>query len=309
MEGRVNYNVAILLATFNGIKWLPEQLNSIFKQRDIAITLFISDDSSFDGTWEWLNDQFNSDSRVRILPRTKRMGSAGYNFFRLIREVDFTQFDYIALADQDDKWQQNKLLRACNVITGLGADAYSGNIIAFWLNGRKKLINKSQSQTKWDFLFDSPGPGCTYLVTKKLAIDIQKFIINNPDRMQKIVIHDLFIYAFARSKGYQWIIDDVPMMHYRQHTENQVGANDGLKAYLVRARNVISGWWLGQVALIAESLDLFKNPSVNKWFSGSRLGYLMLSLNFWHCRRSLKDKFLFLFFCLLLMVIGSQPKK
>jgi len=309
MAGRVNYKVAILMATFNGIKWLPEQLNSIFIQRDVAITLFISDDSSVDGTFDWLNDLVNSDSRVRILPRVKQTGSAGYNFSRLIRDVDFTKFDYIALADQDDIWYQDKLSRACNVLAGAGADAYSSNVIAFWPDGRQMLIKKSQSQTRWDFLFEAAGPGCTYVLTIKLAKDIQKFITNHPDQMQKITLHDWFIYAFARSKGYLWVIDDAPMMHYRQHAENQVGANVGLKAFLDRVQKIMVGWWLGQSALIAEAVDLLKDPSVNNWLAGSRLGYLKLSLNFWHCRRRLRDKFLFLLACLLLAMIGSQSKK
>lgn len=52
------------------------------------------------------------DSRINILPEIGRMGSASQNFFRLIRDVDFDSFDYVAFSDQDDIWKLDKLNHA-----------------------------------------------------------------------------------------------------------------------------------------------------------------------------------------------------
>ena len=122
-------------------------------------------------------------------------------------------------------------------------------------------------------------------------------------------MHDWFTFAFARARGYRWVIDSYPGMLYRQHAQNQVGANSGFRAFVYRAGRVLDGWGLGQSALIADALGLLKEEPVKCWLSGTRIGYLRLSLNFWQCRRRLRDKFLFLGACLMLAAIGSKIKK
>ena len=109
---------------------------------------------------------------------------------------------------------------------------------AFGKNGKEKLINKAQKQNKFDYLFEAAGPGCTYVLTQRLAKSFQSFLKANLREINKIALHDWLIYAFSRSSGYKWHIDKVPKMRYRQHQENQVGVNRGLKAMLKRIRLV-----------------------------------------------------------------------
>lgn len=301
--------VAILMATYNGLNFLSEQIESILKQSDVDVTLYVSDDNSLDGTLEWLQNLTKADGRVILLPSIERMGSAGKNFYRLLSEVPMEQVDYFAFADQDDIWLPNKLSRACNKLAKSGADAYSSNVTAFWPNGRELHVNKSQPQMRWDFLFEAAGPGCTYVISAKLALELQAFILKNPKKIQKIAMHDWFAYALARARGYRWVIDSYPGMLYRQHAQNQVGANSGFRAFIYRAGKVLNGWGLGQSALIADALGMLENQPVKRWLSGTRIGYLRLALNFWGCRRRLRDKFLFLGACLMLAAIGSRIKK
>ena len=77
-------NVAVLMATYNGVDWIDKQIESILNQSAVNIILFISDDFSSDGTFEHVRQISRLDKRVVVLPRRERMGSAGKNFYRLI---------------------------------------------------------------------------------------------------------------------------------------------------------------------------------------------------------------------------------
>jgi rhamnosyltransferase len=295
-------SVAVCLAAFNGLRWLPEQLDSILIQSGVAITLFVSVDFSTDGTEEWIDLAAKRDSRIVVLPHGGRFGGAAGNFFRLLRDVDFSEFDYVSFADQDDIWLPGKLQRAHETLLVTGADAYSSNVMAFWPDGRKVLIEKSQQQVRWDFLFEAAGPGCTYVKRKELACAIQDVVRSHWNEVQEVGLHDWFAYAFARANGYRWVIDDVPGMLYRQHENNQVGVNAGWRAFVHRADKVLSGWGLAQSALIARLVGLNDDPFVVRWANGSRLGLLYLALHAGQCRRRVRDKFIFGLSCLVLSV-------
>jgi rhamnosyltransferase len=299
---------SVLLAAFNGKEFLDEQSKSVLSQLGVNVTLFTSIDQSIDGTEAWFDRLAVHDSRVIGLPHGEQFGGAARNFFRLIREVDFSGFDYVSFADQDDIWLPNKLSRAHEVLSSTGADAYSSNVTAFWPDGRMLLIDKSQPQVQWDFLFEAAGPGCTYVMRKELACAIQDVVRSNWGEVQEVGLHDWFAYAFARANGYRWIIDDISGMFYRQHENNQVGVNSGWRAFVHRSAKVLSGWGLSQSALIARLVGLSDDPFVLRWSGGSRLGLLYLALHAGQCRRRLRDKFIFAFSCLVLSVTRRRGR-
>ena len=298
--------IAICLAAFNGKDWLTEQLDSILAQTGVAVSIFVSVDQSTDGTEECVDARARKDTRIVLLPRGERFGGAARNFFRILRDVDFEAFTYVAFADQDDIWLPNKLLRAHEVLCSTGADAYSSNVLAFWPDGRQSMIEKSQPQVLWDYLFEAAGPGCTYVMRKELTCAIQDKLKSRWDEVQAVGLHDWFSYAFARANGYRWVIDDHPGMLYRQHETNQVGVNLGWRAAVHRARKVLGGWWLTQSALIASLVGVGGDPFVTLWSSGSRLGLLRLALHAGQCRRRIRDKWLFALSCVALFVVGKH---
>ena len=297
--------VAVLLALYNGMKWINEQVNSILNQEKVHVHIFISIDPSNDGSQEWAQKLACTNKQVTLLETNEKYGSAAPNFFRLIKDVDFSDYDFIAYADQDDIWNKNKLYRAIQIIKNNNYDAYSSNVIAFWPDGDKKLIKKSQAQVKWDFLFESAGPGCTFVLTKTLALDLKKFIIKNSKEMKLVWLHDWFTYAFARSNNYKWYIDEKPSLLYRQHLGNQVGANKGLSAIIYRAKFILAGKAMKQSSLLASLLDLENNSFVKKWHNHSRLGFLKLARHAKQCRRKPTDRLFFVISCLVLFLLGN----
>lgn len=302
-------NIAVLLAAYNGMQWIREQLDSIQAQQNVAVHIFISVDASTDGTGSWCEHYASQCTNVTLLPASEPCGGAAKNFFRLIRDVELERFELIALADQDDIWHEDKLHRAACYLAASNAHAYSSNVTAFWPDGTTRLLNKAQQQVRWDHYFEAAGPGCTYVLVNEFACFLQQRVRTDLQELQQVTLHDWYIYAIARTHGYTWYIDPVPGMSYRQHTNNQVGANIGVSALLARYHSIRSGWWFGQVQLI-EKLAYARSPSVTRpeWRALQRSHLLRLCLEARHCRRRRRDQWLFGLLCFVTAVIRGPQR-
>ena len=279
-----NPSIAVLLAAYNGMEWIEEQVASILSQKNISIEIFISVDLSNDKTYEWCQDLARNNSYIKVLPYGERFGGAAKNFYRLIRDVDFSYFDYIALSDQDDIWDSDKLHHAISVIEKDNLDGYSSNVTAFWSDGKERLVKKSFPQKRFDYFFEAAGPGCTYVLKQKSAQKFKKFLTKNWEVNNCIDSHDWLIYAFFRSRKMSWRIDSISLMLYRQHESNQVGCNFGFLAYLKRIKLIRNGWYRSEVRKISEAVDIGDDEfNLDVWF---------LIKNFRQFRRQNRDAFI-----------------
>lgn len=291
----------MLLAAYNGMAWIEAQLDSILKQTNVCVSVFISVDTSTDGTEAWCADYAQHHASISLLPPAGRFGGASRNFFRLIRDVDFSTFDYVAFSDQDDIWHPDKLQRAVAALAPDHHDAYSSNVTAFWPDGQRVLLDKAQPQVQWDYLFEAAGPGCTYVMNRRLADAFKSSLLSHWDAAQAVSLHDWYCYAFARSHGFRWLIDPVPGMDYRQHANNQVGANTGLASLISRLKKIADGWWAGQVVLIGQLIGDNQLHPAGKHVS-TRLSFLKLAFKAPQCRRRPRDKIFFIIACLTAML-------
>ena len=298
--------VAILMATFNGMAWIEAQLDSILTQENVNVTLYVSDDGSVDGTYEYLQAITQIDPRVVLLPRVAKSGSAGQNFYRLIRDVTTDHFDYVAYADQDDIWCQGKLIRQINLLNQQQAAAVSSNVMAYWPNGTERLIVKSQEQRKWDYIFESAGPGCSFLMTPWLVACVRKQLLDTSSQARYVSLHDWLTYAVCRALGAKWVIDANPTLHYRQHASNVVGANIGTLAKWTRIIQLQRGLYRNEVNKISEACAMISKYPKHKFISrltGSKsILYNLKLLSFVSgARRSFIDR-LVLAVCLVLFI-------
>ena len=271
MTNKTLPNVAVLMATYNGLSWIQEQVRSIIAQKKVNVTLFISDDASNDGTREWLEKLSQETLRIHLLPVNNRFGSAGKNFYRLITSVNIKGYDYVAFSDQDDIWDANKLIKHINLSQKHNAEGVSSNVIAFWEDGKEKLIVKSNPQRKWDYLFESSGPGCTFLMTPWLVNTVREQLMNESSLANTVALHDWLTYAICRAHGRTWVIDFTPSLKYRQHHKNVVGANVGINAKWARLKKLKKNWYREEVSKIAQICNAI-NPKVE-------LGKLLEILN------------------------------
>lgn len=299
------HNVAVLLAAYNGEHYLEEQLNSILSQ-SIQTDIYISLDFSSDGSLETLERFTKKYLHIKLLPYGERYGSAGRNFFRLLIDVDISKYDYIAFSDQDDIWNKNKIESALEKLSIGNFDGYSSNVIAFWPNGKQKVIKKSYPQTDFDYVFESAGPGCTFVMSRELAVAIKQSLLQDLENIDKLWLHDWYCYSFARSHGFKWIIDETPSMAYRQHGGNEVGANSGLGSFFSRAKSILSGIGIAKSFEQAYFLEINHILPVKLMISGRRIDLLRLAFLARECRRKPSEKIMFFTIFLWFSIVGLR---
>lgn len=246
--------VKVALATYNGMPWLPTQVQTILDQVGVVVELYASDDGSSDQTVRWLQNLADKDPRVRLLP--KRSGSAGVaaNFLYALTNLDLQPGQYAAFTDQDDLWQPKKLAEQIEFMTRTGSDAVSANVIAFEVTGdgeiERTLIRKDQPQVEWDFIFEAPGAGSTYV----FGYEAWKTLVSYLEKWgaEDVAVHDWFVYAVVRAAGLKWAIDPRPHVAYRQHSRNVAGAHKGLRATVDRWKLLRSGHYRKQFVLTTQ---------------------------------------------------------
>jgi rhamnosyltransferase len=257
--------VLVLMACYNGLQYIDAQIKSIADQVDCEITLLISVDKSDDNTFYYLEDLKKHYKFIELLTYGVKYGSAAANFYRLIVEANLQGYDYIAFADQDDIWEPDKLSRHIQLAKQSGADGVSSNVIAFWPDGRKMLINKAQLQRELDFLFESAGPGCTFLMTPWLVNKVREQLLYENSAAREVALHDWLTYAVCRAHGRKWVIDSSPSVQYRQHENNVIGANVGSKAKWARLQKLRQGWYRNEVVKIVQICNgIVPNNETNK---------------------------------------------
>ena len=242
-----NKKVLVLMATFNGAKYITKQLYSILSQSDVDLEILISDDHSSDKTFQ-INKKFSKKKNIKILKNKKNFGSAAGNFFNLIKKSKVSRFDYIAFSDQDDIWFNNKILSSIKFLEKNFADTMSSDIIAYWPKiNKRRIIRKGLTLNKYDHWFEGPGPGCSQVITKKAFIAFKKFILENSKSLNLIHYHDWLIYALCRYNKFKWIISEKPKMLYRQHNNNVLGANYGYFAFIDRLGKIYNNWYKNEI--------------------------------------------------------------
>ena len=263
--------IDVLLATFNGEKYLSEQLESLDKQEDVNVRVWANDDGSVDETLNILH-KWEEKGLIKRISKTQRVGSTRA-FLNLLSE--HPESEYVAFCDQDDIWDPKKLTTQTRKITNeiplgvtskrLYIDA-SGAII-----GTSRKPRKSPSFE--NAIVENVVPGNTVLINNMAISLINKY--PNP----AVVHYDSWIYLLLTYFGQINYIDQ-PLVKYRIHEGNHVGLRkygfdrflDSAENYLIQARYLskIVGMNLGQDKnpALANIISLYeKKGKVQKAFS------------------------------------------
>lgn len=224
--------VVVLLGTFNGARYLQQQLESIAEQTHGNWRLIVADDGSQDDTLAIVRG-FATDhpDRVQIVPGDPT-GSARDNFFRLLRVAG--PAPYFAFCDQDDIWTGDKLerlTRHCRQIEAQHPDqpclVYSDLGV---VDSQLRVINPSfMSQigahpnaiTTKTLLAENAIPGCAMLFNSALA-DV---FLNYEFDEKRAIMHDWWIALLASAVGRIAHVPE-PLVKYRQHATNTLGSVD-----------------------------------------------------------------------------------
>lgn len=239
--------VTILLATYNGATYLHDQLMSYVAQSYTKWDLWISDDGSTDGTYDVITAfraAHGANHTIHLL-EGPRQGAAA-NFMFLLTHPDLPSDRPVALSDQDDVWHRDKLAHALNRVRASGE--------CFLYSGQSYHVNRDLKVTG----FSRPlrrSPGFRNALTQNVVSGHS--IVMDPKALalvrqagipEGIPYHDWWIYLLVSGAGGHIHVDDAPMIRYRQHGNNAMGAHDGLRATWIRASQVIGsiyGGWVG----------------------------------------------------------------
>lgn len=240
MIASAKQSVAILMATYNGERFLEEQLVSILAQSCNSWKLYVSDDGSSDATLSILlryQEKYGCD-RINIFAGPRK--GFAQNFLSLIRRPE-VQGDYYAFCDQDDIWHEDKLEKSLAVLSAVPVD-----VPAIYCT-RTRLINEVGETVGFSPLF-LRAPGFRNALVQSLAgantmminVVAHEIMASIPADVE-IVSHDWMAYMLISGCGGHVFYDPEPTLDYRQHSANIVGANSSLIDRLVRMRKMLHG--------------------------------------------------------------------
>ena len=105
-------NFCVLLAAYNGEKFLKRQIISILNQKNVDLDIVISLDKSTDNSLKLIRKIQKKNTNIFLTSSNKIFGSGSLNFINLIKNINFKNYEYISFSDQDDIWLKNKLSAA-----------------------------------------------------------------------------------------------------------------------------------------------------------------------------------------------------
>jgi len=223
--------ISIAMATYNGERFLKQQLDSIFMQSYNDFELLVCDDCSTDKTIEIIESYQNKYQNITLAQNKKRIGSV-QNFERAI---SLCKGRYIVLSDQDDIWEPNKLhlnIKHMKIMEqkhpGLPLmvhsdlsmiDEYNGLLHSSYFKFRNYQLNKEKD------LGTILGPcgvmGNTIIMNQKLKNIILPF-------PQLLAVHDYWIALINELYGKRITLNQ-PLVRYRIHKQNLSNSTAYLK--------------------------------------------------------------------------------
>lgn len=224
--------IAILMATYNGEKYISQQIDSLLAQTYREWELFIHDDGSNDGTIAVANRYVQKYPDRIHLVEGKPTGGAKYNFFYLLGQVEAP---YYMTCDQDDMWLEKKIELTYNKMRELEITGAANNkavpclvytelkVVDSELNTIADTMSEYQSldchkQSINQFILQNSVTGCTMMINRRLRDKMLE--ITNIDNT---IMHDWWAALIAAQFGKTAFIDE-PTILYRQHGDNSLGA-------------------------------------------------------------------------------------
>ena len=302
--------IAIILAYYNGEKYIDFLLESIFKQTYNDFQIFIFDDNSqIPLSIDKLKINEYEKSKIKIYNRRINLGFAN-NFLEGLKEIDFN-YNFFSFCDQDDIWEKDKLERGVAALKNLPIDKPSlyGTKTLHINEAGNKIIGKSINITKKlsfkNALVQNFAGGNTMIfnfAAKQLIISSMKNI--NP------VSHDWWIYILIAGNGGNIFYDKKPSLFYRQHNKNIMGSN---KTFLGKIRRLIKlfdnsfkEYIESNLNSLRENLDLLteENLLVLNYFCRARRSNIFIRIFFYIKSGVYRQNFMGNFIFILLIILN-----
>lgn len=243
------YSVTVLMSTYNGEKYIREQLDSIFEQKNVNVELVVRDDGSSDQTINIINEYAK---KYPISLYTENNIGYAKSFMTLVSLAKHHKSDFYAFCDQDDVWKEDKLITAINKLNGLNNDNTLYLSQAIIVDSNLNRLNSKFHSRKVELgavLQHNYAIGCTMVFNDHLRdlLDI------NLDKQMLKCGHDSWVYLVALAIGAGVIFDTDGYVYYRQHGNNASGKIMSIRQG-IRAINKILFRWKHTRSDIAKKL-------------------------------------------------------
>lgn len=223
--------VAIVLATYQGEKYIAEQLDSLIGQTYTNWVAYIHDDGSKDSTTTIIAEYQKKYPEHFVLIEHPSTGGAKNNFMYLISQIEAP---YLMCCDQDDVWLPNKIELTLKKMKEMEARRGTNTPLLVFTElrvvdqdlktiGEKMCSMQSlnmQKTTTRDLVIQNIVTGCTMMVNRALQLKAKG---NKPVNSEKIIMHDWW-YALVAAEFGELEYIETPTILYRQHGDNSVGA-------------------------------------------------------------------------------------
>ena len=237
-------SIDILMSTYNGERFIRDQLDSIFNQNIVDWRLIIRDDGSSDATCQIISEyQKKNPGKILVVEDAGENLGACQSFFRL---MPHSTAKYIFFCDQDDIWVHDKMEMQIHAMQKIEATSVKGCPIL--VHSDLKVVNEHQeliSESFWQYQKIRPNQmrklnrvlvqnyvtGCTMLINNPL-LEFARSGVTNP------IMHDWWILLIATAKG-KVVTMEKATVFYRQHAENEIGAVRW--SLLVAVKKMITG--------------------------------------------------------------------
>lgn len=278
--------VFVLLATYNGSKYIDEQINSLLGQSRIPDKLIISDDHSNDGTWKMLEKWYREyPDLIEVYQNSSGIKGHVGNFSFLCEIAKKTDGSYFLFCDQDDIWLENKIeqqLSACIseennhekstpvlVHSDLKVvDSELNDIAPSFFSYQGLPSAKLHDFPK--FLIQNNVTGCTVLINRQLLE------LASPLPRQ-VIVHDWWFALVAKGYG-RLVFLDKPLIAYRQHSNNAIGAKSEKAGLSFAMLKKLWGLKL-HIANSVEQAEQLLQISENRLFENEKLVIQFASLS------------------------------
>lgn len=209
--------VQILLSTYNGEKYLEEQLDSILNQKgDFSLKILVRDDGSKDGTLEIL-EKYSQKMEMQII-RGENIG-VNKSLKELFMNCD-TNCDYFSISDQDDVWLENKIQTAIESLSKnknkLKMFASRSLVTDINMNVIGKTQDPEDRVSYYNAMVQNVCPGHTQVFNKDVILKLKQNYSEN------IFVIDWWIYLLVSSMG-EITFDRRCFVKHRQHGLNSAG--------------------------------------------------------------------------------------
>ena len=240
MTAHTSPKVAILLCTYQGQKYLHEQLNSFVAQTHKNWALWVSDDGSKDGTHAILAETVKDLGTGKISLHNGPQEGFCANFLSLTCKADI-KADYYAYSDQDDIWKPEKLERAVAALSTVPK-----GVPGFYCS-RTRIVDADDKPICMSPLFEKTPSFANALMqnigggnTMVFNEAARQLLIAAGDQV-KVVVHDWWAYLLITGCGGQVFYDPISTVRYRQHGGNLVGMSSSWPARIKRIVLMLQG--------------------------------------------------------------------